>query len=67
MAEYLNHEAAGTDVCNQKNRIKTHFAKIIVSGTSESRVTTFCISIQRTRNTTLASARIASIMCLSGW
>ena len=35
MAEYLNHEAAGTGVCNQKNRIKTHFAKIIVSGTSE--------------------------------
>ena len=35
MAEYLNHEAAGTSVCNQKNRIKTHFAKIIVSGTSE--------------------------------
>ena len=35
MVKNLNHEAVGTGACNHKNRIKTHFAKIIVSGTSE--------------------------------
>ena len=35
MAEYLNQESASTGTCDHKNRIKTHFAKIVVGGTSE--------------------------------
>ena len=35
MVKNLNHETASVCACNHKNRIKTHFAKIIVSGTSE--------------------------------
>ncbi|MFQ8807952.1 MAG: hypothetical protein ACLR8M_03130 [Oscillospiraceae bacterium] len=35
MVKNLNHETASVCACNHKNRIKTHFAKIIVSGTSK--------------------------------
>lgn len=58
---------ATADCFEEVTKIKTHFAKIIVEGTAESRITAFCIMTLRRKSIITDTAHITSQMYSDGF